>query len=199
MILKRLLMNGRSGSGPVCGGLGALAAGHRRGGPPRTGLRRGFTILEVMIVLVIILMIVGFVGFNLFAQRDDANKKAAQVQLARLKDGLMAFSLKMNRFPTEEEGLKALWDKSAISGEEEQAKWTSIMSEPAPNDPWGTAWGYKVTPDGTHPFELWSNGPDKQEGSTDDLSAWKSTGEGGASGGGKGGSSAPPPPSKGGK
>jgi general secretion pathway protein G len=155
----------------------------RRAAPPS---RSGFTLLEVMIVIVIILAILGFVGANLMGQRDKANVNMVKAQMLQLKQSLMQFKTDFDRYPTDEEGLKVLWDKTSLA-EEEQAKWTTAYtSEPIPADKWGNTWGYRQTgekaPEGW--FDLWSFGPDKQDGTTDDINLWEGkTGETDTSGG----------------
>lgn len=150
------------------------------------GMSRGFTLLEVMIVIVIILAIAGLVTVNLMGSRDEATKGTVNLQLKSLKDALKQFNLTYNRYPTDDEGLAVLWDKSLLTSEEDQAKWRAFLDEPLPNDTWGTPWGYRAESQSGRPFDLWSNGPDKQEGTEDDISAWRETGD--ADGG------VPPPP-----
>jgi general secretion pathway protein G len=163
----------------------------RRAASPR---RSGFTLLEVMIVIVIILAILGFVGANLMGQRDKANVNLVKAQMLQLKQSLMNFKNDFDRYPTDEEGLKVLWDKTSMP-EEEQAKWTTAYtSEPIATDKWGNAWGYRQTGEKapTGWFDLWSIGPDKQDGTADDINLWEGkTGEADSNG-------APPPLSPGG-
>ena len=151
---------------------------------------RGFTLLEVMIVIVIILAIAGLVTWNLLGTKQEATKGTVQMQLSQIKTALNAFYITYDRFPTDEEGLAVLWEKTAMS-EEDQGKWRAFMDEPLPKDTWGSTWGYKAqgekSPAGK--FDLWSWGPDRQDGTDDDISVWKQTGDAGSSGG----SSAPPP------
>lgn len=159
------------------------------------GSRRGFTLLEVMIVIVIILAILGFVGANLLGQRDKAGKDMVMIQMRLIKDALSRFNVDVGRFPTDEEGIKALWDKSVLP-EEDQGKWTAAyLSEPAPTDRWGSPWGYRQVgekgPEGW--FDLWSYGADKQDGTADDIDVWEGKGRSGdgtsgSSGTGTGGS-----------
>lgn len=149
---------------------------------------RGFTLLEVMIVIVIILAIAGLVTVNLMGSRDEATKGTVNIQLKSMKDALKQFNLAFNRYPTEEEGLAVLWSKEAMT-EEDAAKWRSFLDEPIPNDPWDSPWGYRTESESGRAFDLWSNGPDKQEGTEDDISVWKDTGDEFDSGG----IDAPPP------
>ena len=153
----------------------------------RSAAARGFTLLEVMIVIVIILAIAGLVTVNLMGSRDEATKGTVNIQLNSLKDALKQFNLSFNRYPTEEEGLAVLWSKTGVT-EEDQSKWRPYMDSPIPNDPWGSPWGYRAESESGHAFDLWSNGPDKQEGTEDDISVWKTSGDEM-----EGGFDAPPP------
>lgn len=148
------------------------------------GRARGFTLLEVMIVIVIILAIAGLVTWNLLGTKQEATKGTVQMQLSQIKTALNAFYITYDRFPTDEEGLAVLWDKTAMS-EDDQGKWRAFMDEPLPKDTWGSAWGYKAQGDKapSGKFDLWSWGPDRQDGTEDDINVWKQTADGGTSGG----------------
>lgn len=136
---------------------------------------RAFTLLEVMIVIVIILAILGLVAVNLMGTKKTADTKIVQMQLSSLKDALEMFQLEYNRYPTEDEGLAVLWSKDGMA-EEDQGKWRMFTKEPLPLDPWKSEWGYQLTTaedaedDGSGAgFKIWSNGPDKEEGTADDV------------------------------
>ncbi|MGQ0626938.1 MAG: type II secretion system major pseudopilin GspG [Phycisphaerales bacterium] len=153
--------------------------------PRSTALRRGFTLLEVMIVIVILLALATFVGINLLSSKDKATKDLVRVQMNSLKQGLNTFRIHFDRFPTDEEGLKVLWDKTALSSDSPADKWSGpYMDQPIEKDNWGSAWGYKQAGEKgpTGFFDLWSLGPDKQDGTEDDIPLWTLTtgGEGGA-------------------
>lgn len=141
---------------------------------------RGFTLLEVMIVIVIILAILGLVTVNLMGAKKKADTGVTQMALGTLKNALEQFNLDFNRYPAEDgEGLAALWNKQAITDEAEQSKWREggYTKEPMPRDQWGSEWGYRLassdsadgSSSGTSGFTIWSNGPDKQEGTADDV------------------------------
>lgn len=155
---------------------------------------RGFTLLEVMIVIGIILLIAGLVTVNLMGSRAEATKGTVEIQLRSIRDALKQFNLAFNRFPTEEEGLAVLWSKETLDPQADAAKWRSFLEQPIPNDPWSTPWGYAPTseqaPEGM--FDLWSAGPDKEANTADDIRLWKSTDSSGSSPGSS--SDAPPPP-----
>ena len=154
---------------------------------------RGFSLMEVMIVIVIILLISGLVAVNLFGQRDRAMEQTAEVQLQSIKDALRFFYLEYNRYPTADEGIAVLWDKERLDADAEDTKWRKFMEEPKPADPWGSEWGYTDESDEGHEFELWSYGPDKEDGTDDDINVWADAGEDG-----EGGDLPPPPPPAGG-
>lgn len=160
--------------------------------PGRKGGAGGFTLLEVMIVLVIILAIAALVTVNLMSSRNRATENTVKIQLKSIKDGLRAFNLEFNRYPTDNEGLAVLWDKEALETDADAIKWRPFLEEDIEEDPWGSPWGYRAESEegaaGT--FDLWSNGPDKEEGTEDDLSAnRRASGEDGGPGGDE-----PPPP-----
>jgi general secretion pathway protein G len=154
----------------------------------------GFTLIEVMIVIAIILALSGLVGVAVFAQRDSAKKDTAKVELNTIKRGLEMFRLDFDRWPKDEEGLAVLWDKSKLDPESDATKWKQYLTDPMPNDRWGHAWGYKQVSehqsDDTK-YDLWSNGPDGQEGTDDDITSWSTAG----AEGGTGSTAEAPPPS----
>ncbi|HYE01755.1 MAG TPA: type II secretion system major pseudopilin GspG [Phycisphaerales bacterium] len=150
----------------------------------------GFTLLEVMIVVVIILAIAGLVTVNLMGSKQQATRNIAKTNMQTLKQGLNSFYIDFERYPTDEEGLAVLWSKTNLP-EDLHAKWRPYLDEPMPTDPWDQPWGYRQqgeeAPEGK--FDLWSNGPDQQEGTEDDLKLWKA-----AEGQDDPGSLPPPPP-----
>ncbi len=160
---------------------------------------RGFTLLEVMIVIGIILLIAGLVTVNLMGSRAEATKGTVEIQLRSMRDALKQFNLAFNRFPTEEEGLAVLWSKETLDPQADATKWRAFLEQAIPNDPWGTAWGYAPTseqaPEGM--FDLWSNGPDKEANTADDIRLWKSTDKSGSGSSSSSDSPPPPPPSTG--
>lgn len=161
----------------------------------RAAAGRGFSLMEVMIVIVIILLISGLVAVNLFGAKEDATKDAAKLQLQNLKDGMKFFYLEYNRYPTVEEGVAVLWDKERLDADADETKWRKFFDDSTPKDPWGSEWGYNDESEEEHPFELWSYGPDKEDGTEDDINVWSDSGEDGA--GGDAGLPPPPPPAGG--
>jgi len=135
--------------------------------------RRGFTILELLIVIGILLAIGGLVAVNVLGASEKADLKLARAQLQAFEGALETFRVEMKRWPTEEEGLAVLGSKDALSEEDDKAKWGGpYLKEPKPNDAWGNAWVFRVpsTIIEGQPFDIVSNGPDGQEGTEDDIS-----------------------------
>lgn len=152
----------------------------------------GFTLIEVMIVIAIVLALSGLIGVALFRQRDSAKVDLVKTDMNSLKNALNLFRLDFDRYPTEEEGLSVLWDSSLLESETDTAKWKKYLTEPMATDKWGSPWGYRqISEHGDETmYDLWSYGPDKQEGTDDDITSWSNAagGEGGE------GELLPPPP-----
>jgi len=161
----------------------------------RRGWRAAFTLIEVMIVIAIVLALTGLVGYAVLGRRDEAKRDLGKIDLNSIGGALKQFRFDYDRYPTDEEGLKVLWDKSALSADAEQTKWHAYLDAPMPVDRWNNPWNYKAAGehgDGTM-YDLWSNGPDKQSGTDDDLTSWGTGGPGGASGASGSNEEAPPP------
>jgi len=128
-------------------------------------LSRGFTLLEMLVVLVIIGLLAGLVGPRLFSKVDQSKVQTAEVQVKMLKGALETFQLDVGRFPTTEEGLAALY--RAPSEEYAQSRWHGpYLDEQVPMDPWGTPYQYSVPGADGRPFALYSLGADRRSGGT---------------------------------
>lgn len=136
---------------------------------------RAFTLIEVMIVIAIILALSGLIGVALFSRQKEAKSSLAQTDMNTIKQSLKLFYLDFDRFPTDEEGLAVLWAKDALSAEADQTKWKKYLDSEMPNDRWGKPWGYRqISEHGDETtYDLWSMGPDGQEGTEDDIVTWK--------------------------
>ena len=139
------------------------------------GQVRGFTLIEVMIVILIVLMLGGLVAWNLMGTKEQAESDIVRIQMQSIQDALKQFRFVYDRYPTDEEGLKVLWDKTAMTDEDEAKKWKAYLSDPMPNDKWGHPWGYKQVSEhdaDQTKYDLWSYGKDKPEGTDDDIVSW---------------------------
>jgi general secretion pathway protein G len=133
---------------------------------------RGFTLIEMMVVLVVIGILAAAIIPQFLHTTKDAKISAAKGNVAALSASLQHFYVNMDRFPTTEEGLKALLE--APAGEE--SKWRGPYIEKLHDDPWGNAYQYRC-PGLNHPttFDVWSRGADGADGGENenaDIGNW---------------------------
>lgn len=127
------------------------------------GRSRGFTLLEMIVVLVIIGLIMGLVGPRLFSQADRARVQTAETQVRMLRGALETMRLDIGRFPTEQEGLRLLTDRP--TDERTAGRWQGpYLDEALPSDPWGNPYIYSPAASATQAFTLYSLGADGQPG-----------------------------------
>ena len=126
---------------------------------------KGFTLLELLVVLVIIGLLAGIVGPRLFGNVSKSEITTARAQIDVLGKALDQYRLDVGRYPSSQEGLAALM--RAAPGE---PRWHGpYLRKEVPLDPWGTPYQYKFP--GTRQaddFELYSFGPDKAPGGSGD-------------------------------
>jgi general secretion pathway protein G len=107
---------------------------------PKLNGKRGYSLLEILIVLSIIALIAALVGPRLFAQLDKSKVVAARVQMKSIKSSLETMRLDINRYPTKEEGLTLLVSKS-----DSASNWSGpYLSGALPKDPWGRDYIYEA-------------------------------------------------------
>ncbi|UPT61156.1 MAG: type II secretion system major pseudopilin GspG [Hyphomonadaceae bacterium JAD_PAG50586_4] len=123
---------------------------------------RGYSLLEVLIVLTIIALIAALVGPRLMAQLDRSKVTAARVQVRALGAALETMRLDLGRYPTNEEGVALL---NAPPGGDDTMLWRGpYLDAETPVDPWGTAYLYTApTSDFGRP-RIVSLGADRVEG-----------------------------------
>ncbi len=132
---------------------------------------RGFTLLELLVVMVIIGLLASYVGPKFFSQIGKSEVKAARAQIDALEKALDQYRLDLGRYPTTEQGLAVLMERPA--GEQ---KWSGpYLKKAVPNDPWGRPYVYRQP--GEHgEYDLLSLGKDGQPGGTgeaEDINNWQ--------------------------
>lgn len=130
--------------------------------PNRQG--RGFTLLEVLVVMVIIGLLAGYVAPRYFGQLGKSEVKAAQAQISAFEKALDTYRLEIGHYPTTEQGLAAL-----VSRPENVPKWGGpYLQKDVPLDPWGKPYQYKA-PGERREYDILSLGKDGQPGGAGDA------------------------------
>ena len=127
------------------------------------GRFRGFTLLELLVVLVVLGLLVSIVGPRYFNQLGKSEAKAAQAQLAGIAKALDLYRIDVGRYPSTEQGLAALTAPPA-----NETRWRGpYLQKSVPADPWGRAYVYK-SPGEHGEFDLLSLGKDGSPGGAED-------------------------------
>lgn len=137
---------------------------------------RGFSLIELMVVIVILGILAGMVVPRFMGRTDDAKITKAKVDITALKTALKLYKLDNGEYPTTEQGLKALIDppdKDGGSGNWKKGGY--LESRTVPKDPWNNEFIY-LSP-GTHDeFEIISYGADGVPGGEEknkDIKSWE--------------------------
>jgi general secretion pathway protein G len=124
---------------------------------------RGFTLLELLVVIVIIGLLAGYVAPRYFSQVGRSETQVAKAQIESLEKALDQYRLDTRRYPSNEEGLQAL-----VAKPESAQGWSGpYLKKSVPMDPWGRPYGYRA-PGQKGEFEVFSYGRDGKPGGTGD-------------------------------
>ncbi len=135
---------------------------------------RGFTLLEILVVLAIIGLLAGLAITNVDKIFGGAQVSTVKIFVTEsMKTSLTSYRIHLGDFPSTSEGLQALVTRPSAKGD----RWFGpyIEGGKIPVDPWGEPYQYAYP--GTRNkggYDLWSKGPDKQSGTADDIGNWDS-------------------------
>lgn len=120
---------------------------------------RGFTLIEIMVVVVIIGLLAAIVAPNLIGNIDRAAVTRAKADIRTIDNALNLYRLDNFRYPSTDEGLQALVTNP---GEDSAPNWKQYLRS-VPADPWKNEYQY-VSPGQRGDFDIFSLGADGQEG-----------------------------------
>jgi general secretion pathway protein G len=133
---------------------------------------RGFTLVELLVVLIILGLVASIAGPNVMKYLGTSKAKTAHLQLKEIESSLELYFLDTGKYPSSATGLKAL-----ISNDDTLIGWNGPYFKKAvvPNDPWGNPYQYSAP--GDHgAFDLLSLGADNQPGGEaddKDIANWE--------------------------
>ncbi len=134
---------------------------------------QGFSLIEIIVVITIIGVIVGWAATNIFGKQDQAQARIGKSKIVALSGPLDIYKLDTGKYPTTQEGLKALLQ--APSG---VPNWNGpyVKNEADLKDPWRNDLIYRSPGSENRPYEIVSLGSDGQEGgdgANKDLKSWE--------------------------
>jgi general secretion pathway protein G len=137
---------------------------------------RGFTLIELMVVIIILGILVGYVGVRIMGKPEEARRTKARVQMETLETALKLYKLDNGVYPTTEQGLQALVNPPEVG--RLPGKWREggyLEKGKVPKDPWGNEYVY-LCPGIHDDFDLISYGGDGEPGGEDrdeDINNWE--------------------------
>ena len=138
---------------------------------------RGFTLIELMVVIVILGILAGLIIPRIMGRPDEARMTKARIQIEGIETALKLYRLDNGFYPTTEQGLRALVEASTIQPVPRNWREGGYLEKgKVPKDPWGNDFVY-LCPGTQGEFDLLSYGADGQpggEGKNKDITNWSS-------------------------
>ena len=141
--------------------------------------QKGFSLIEILVVLVIMALLIGVVAPNVLGYAEEARVKRVEADIARIGQALEAYHLNNFQFPTTEQGLVALVEASTLEPEPRNFKKGGYLKE-VPIDPWGREYLY-MSPGEYGQYDIYSLGADGLPGCDEhnaDIGNWGSDANG---------------------
>ncbi|MGH7368917.1 MAG: type II secretion system major pseudopilin GspG [Candidatus Rokuibacteriota bacterium] len=134
--------------------------------------QRGFSLIELLVVIIILGLVAGLVGPRLFGRVGQSKQATAKAQIELLGAALDQYRLDIDAYPPSGAGLQALVQNPNV------ASWNGpYLKKPAvPADPWGRAYQYKCCPGDHGDYDIWSYGADGGpggDGENSDVTSWE--------------------------
>jgi general secretion pathway protein G len=129
---------------------------------PRTGIR-GFTLIELMIVIVILGLLATVVAPRVMNRPEQARRTKAMIEIRNIESALAAFALDTGSYPTTSQGLEALVTDPGVKGYN-----TGGYLDKVPKDPWRNPYIYISPGVNSKDYDLESYGKDGEDGGTED-------------------------------
>jgi general secretion pathway protein G len=137
--------------------------------------QRGFTLIELMVVIVILGILAGLIIPRIMGRPDEARRAKARIQIENLETALKLYRLDNGHYPSTEQGLQALVQQPSVGVDTKNWRQGGYLEKSkVPKDPWGKDFVY-ISP-GTHgDYDLSSLGADGEpggEGKDKDINSW---------------------------
>ncbi|MDD3179905.1 MAG: type II secretion system major pseudopilin GspG [Opitutaceae bacterium] len=136
--------------------------------------RRAFTLLEILVVLAILGLLATLLITNVGSIFGESRTRIAEIFVTQtLKTPLNAYRFAIGDFPTTAEGLPALLAPPEGRTDRWRGPYLDAPGNKLPQDPWGESYQYRYPGvKNKNSFDLWSKGPDKTDGTDDDIGNW---------------------------
>jgi general secretion pathway protein G len=142
----------------------------------KSGQERGFTLIELMVVIVILGILAGLIIPRIMGRPEEARRMKARIQMESIETALKLYKLDNGSYPTTEQGLQGLVEPPEVGALARQWREGGYLEKgKIPKDPWGNEYVY-LAPGAQGDFDLISYGADRQPGGeaeNADVNSWE--------------------------